>query len=174
METAHLRIRPRPWERHPPADPPAQRFSTTTATAYPTSPCFHYVEFHPRPCCSPRGSKDYCGPPSPFEGSVTQLYRNMRYPNLGNGKIQRRVGRKPPPDQPAAYRPIEAGRPCVSAKTASHTGWPATPPTASPAPAWAMRTGPLCRWRRSRGGHQHSHACGGCAQAPGQTCPATR
>jgi enediyne biosynthesis protein E4 len=42
----------------------------------------HYVEFYPRPCYSPQGSKDYCGP-SPFEGSVTQLYRNM-----GNGKFK--------------------------------------------------------------------------------------
>jgi hypothetical protein len=42
----------------------------------------HYVEFYPRPCYSPQGSRDYCGP-SPFEGSVTQLYRN-----LGDGKFK--------------------------------------------------------------------------------------
>jgi len=42
----------------------------------------HYVQFYPRPCYSPQGSKDYCGP-QPFEGSVTQLYRN-----LGNGRFK--------------------------------------------------------------------------------------
>ena len=42
----------------------------------------HYVQFYPRPCYSPQGSKDYCGP-QPFAGSVTQLYRN-----LGNGRFK--------------------------------------------------------------------------------------
>jgi hypothetical protein len=42
----------------------------------------HYVQFYPRPCYSPQGSKDYCGP-QPFEGSVTQLYHN-----LGNGRFK--------------------------------------------------------------------------------------
>ncbi len=42
----------------------------------------HYVQFYPRPCYMPQGSKDYCGP-SPFEGNVTQLYHN-----LGNGKFK--------------------------------------------------------------------------------------
>jgi enediyne biosynthesis protein E4 len=42
----------------------------------------HYVQFYPRPCYSPQGSRDYCGP-QPFQGSVTQLYRN-----LGNGRFK--------------------------------------------------------------------------------------
>ena len=42
----------------------------------------HYVQFYPRPCYSPQGSRDYCGP-QPFEGSVTQLFRN-----LGNGRFK--------------------------------------------------------------------------------------
>jgi hypothetical protein len=42
----------------------------------------HYVDFYPRPCYSPQGSKDYCGP-SPFEGTVTELFRN-----LGNGRFK--------------------------------------------------------------------------------------
>lgn len=42
----------------------------------------HYIQFYPRPCYSPQGSRDYCGP-QPFEGSVTQLYRN-----LGNGRFK--------------------------------------------------------------------------------------
>jgi enediyne biosynthesis protein E4 len=42
----------------------------------------HYVQFYRRPCYSPQGSKDYCGP-QPFEGSATQLYRN-----LGNGRFK--------------------------------------------------------------------------------------
>ena len=42
----------------------------------------HYVQFYRRPCYSPQGSIDYCGP-QPFQGSVTQLYRN-----LGNGRFK--------------------------------------------------------------------------------------
>lgn len=42
----------------------------------------HYVEFYPRPCYSPQGSKDYCGP-QPFDGNVTELYRN-----LGHGRFE--------------------------------------------------------------------------------------
>jgi hypothetical protein len=42
----------------------------------------HYVDFYPRPCYTPQGSKDYCGP-QPFEGMVTQLYKN-----LGNGRFK--------------------------------------------------------------------------------------
>ncbi len=42
----------------------------------------HYVDFYVRPCYTPQGSKDYCGP-SPFEGAVTQLFRN-----LGNGRFK--------------------------------------------------------------------------------------
>jgi hypothetical protein len=42
----------------------------------------HYVKFYPRPCYAPQGSKDYCGP-QPFEGSVTELFRN-----LGHGKFK--------------------------------------------------------------------------------------
>ncbi len=42
----------------------------------------HYVQFYTRPCYTPQGSKDYCGP-QPFEGNVTQLFRN-----LGNGKFK--------------------------------------------------------------------------------------
>jgi hypothetical protein len=42
----------------------------------------HYVQFFARPCYSPQGSTDYCGP-QPFKGSVTQLYRN-----LGNGRFK--------------------------------------------------------------------------------------
>jgi hypothetical protein len=42
----------------------------------------HYVDFYRRPCYMSEGRLDYCGP-SPFKGTVTELYRN-----LGNGRFQ--------------------------------------------------------------------------------------
>jgi hypothetical protein len=42
----------------------------------------HYVDFYPRPCYTPQGSRDYCGP-SPFKGTATQLFRN-----LGGGRFK--------------------------------------------------------------------------------------
>jgi enediyne biosynthesis protein E4 len=42
----------------------------------------HYVDFYPRPCYTTQGAKDYCGP-SPFEGTATQLFRN-----LGGGRFK--------------------------------------------------------------------------------------
>jgi enediyne biosynthesis protein E4 len=42
----------------------------------------HYVDFYRRPCYMSEGKLDYCGP-SPFKGTVTELYRN-----LGNGRFK--------------------------------------------------------------------------------------
>jgi hypothetical protein len=42
----------------------------------------HYVDFYRRPCYMFDGRLDYCGP-SPFKGTVTELYHN-----LGNGRFK--------------------------------------------------------------------------------------
>jgi hypothetical protein len=42
----------------------------------------HYLDFYRRPCYTPQGSPNYCGP-QPFKGTVTELYRN-----LGNGRFE--------------------------------------------------------------------------------------
>jgi len=42
----------------------------------------HYLDFYRRPCYTPQGSPNYCGP-QPFKGTVTEVYHN-----LGNGRFQ--------------------------------------------------------------------------------------
>lgn len=42
----------------------------------------HYLDFYRRPCYTPQGSPNYCGP-QPFKGTVTELYHN-----LGNGRFR--------------------------------------------------------------------------------------
>lgn len=42
----------------------------------------HYLDYHKRPCYTPQGSPNYCGP-QPFKGTVTELYHN-----LGHGRFQ--------------------------------------------------------------------------------------
>jgi hypothetical protein len=42
----------------------------------------HYLEFYRRPCYTPQGSPNYCGP-QPFKGTVTEVYHN-----LGQGRFK--------------------------------------------------------------------------------------
>ncbi|HTA41275.1 MAG TPA: CRTAC1 family protein [Bryobacteraceae bacterium] len=42
----------------------------------------HYLDFYRRPCYTPQGSPNYCGP-QPFKGTITELYHN-----LGNGRFR--------------------------------------------------------------------------------------
>src|SRR5271154_3088136 len=42
----------------------------------------HYVDFYRRPCYTPQGSPNYCGP-QPFKGTVTEVYHN-----LGQGRFK--------------------------------------------------------------------------------------
>jgi enediyne biosynthesis protein E4 len=42
----------------------------------------HYLDFYRRPCYTPQGSPNYCGP-QPFKGTVTEVYHN-----LGRGRFQ--------------------------------------------------------------------------------------
>jgi hypothetical protein len=42
----------------------------------------HYLDFYKRPCYTPQGSPNYCGP-QPFKGTITEVYRN-----LGNGRFK--------------------------------------------------------------------------------------
>jgi len=42
----------------------------------------HYLEFYPRPCYTPQGSPNYCGPQA-FKGTVTEVYHN-----LGQGRFK--------------------------------------------------------------------------------------
>ena len=42
----------------------------------------HYVDFYVRPCYTPQGSPNYCGP-QPFKGTVTEVYHN-----LGHGRFE--------------------------------------------------------------------------------------
>ena len=42
----------------------------------------HYLDFYRRPCYTPQGSPNYCGP-QPFKGTVTEVYHN-----LGNGRFR--------------------------------------------------------------------------------------
>ena len=42
----------------------------------------HYLDFYRRPCYTPQGSPNYCGP-QPFQGTVTEVYHN-----LGQGRFK--------------------------------------------------------------------------------------
>ena len=42
----------------------------------------HYLDFYKRPCYTPQGSPNYCGP-QPFKGTVTEVYHN-----LGHGRFK--------------------------------------------------------------------------------------
>ena len=42
----------------------------------------HYLDFYQRPCYTPQGSPNYCGP-QPFKGTVTEVYHN-----LGQGRFR--------------------------------------------------------------------------------------
>ena len=42
----------------------------------------HYLDFYRRPCYTPQGSPNYCGP-QPFKGTVTEVYHN-----LGRGRFK--------------------------------------------------------------------------------------
>src|SRR5580692_2377164 len=42
----------------------------------------HYLDFYRRPCYTPQGSPNYCGP-QPFKGTVTEVYHN-----LGHGRFK--------------------------------------------------------------------------------------
>ena len=42
----------------------------------------HYLDYYRRPCYTPQGSPNYCGP-QPFKGTVTEVYHN-----LGQGRFK--------------------------------------------------------------------------------------
>ncbi len=42
----------------------------------------HYLDFYRRPCYTPQGSPNYCGP-QPFKGTITEVYHN-----LGQGRFK--------------------------------------------------------------------------------------
>jgi enediyne biosynthesis protein E4 len=42
----------------------------------------HYLDFYSRPCYTPQGSPNYCGP-QPFKGTISEVYHN-----LGNGRFK--------------------------------------------------------------------------------------
>ena len=126
----------------------------------------HYVQFYPRPCYSPQGSKDYCGP------SAVRRIRHAALSQPRERTLQRRDGGGGPErekgtragypdrrfrhgrlsgfhggqrwrgqsslDQLTRARRSRNRATAYSTKKASRTGWP-TLRTARPGPAWASR-----------------------------------
>jgi len=56
----------------------------------------HYLEFYNRPCYTPQGSRNYCGP-QPFKGTVTEVYHNLGHGHFKNVTDEVGLGAKPGP-----------------------------------------------------------------------------
>jgi hypothetical protein len=56
----------------------------------------HYLEFYARPCYTPQGSPNYCGP-QPFKGTVTEVYHNLGHGRFKNVTDEVGLNAKPGP-----------------------------------------------------------------------------
>jgi len=56
----------------------------------------HYLEFYRRPCYTPQGSPNYCGP-QPFKGTVTEVYHNLGHGRFKNVTHEVGLDTKPGP-----------------------------------------------------------------------------
>lgn len=56
----------------------------------------HYLDFYPRPCYTPQGSKNYCGP-QPFKGTITEVYHNLGHGLFKNVTDEVGLNAKPGP-----------------------------------------------------------------------------
>ena len=56
----------------------------------------HYLDFYRRPCYTPQGSPNYCGP-QPFKGTVTEVYHNLGHGRFKNVTEEVGLSAKPGP-----------------------------------------------------------------------------
>lgn len=56
----------------------------------------HYLDFYRRPCYTPQGSPNYCGP-QPFKGTITEVYHNLGHGRFKNVTNEVGLGATPGP-----------------------------------------------------------------------------
>ena len=56
----------------------------------------HYLDFYRRPCYTPQGSPNYCGP-QPFKGTITEVYHNLGHGRFKNVTDEVGLSAKPGP-----------------------------------------------------------------------------